>query len=311
MRQHFSPKPVALAIALSLAPIAFSPVFAAENAQVNAKKISQESNQRFNFFIAAGSLTTSLNQIAQTAQLTISYSPALTAGKSAAALQGSYTVEQALSKILAGTDLKVIEKVSGGYTLISADDPTAIGTLATAVVQGEGLSNGSNEDGYRVDEISGVGPWQGRTLQETPYSINVTSEDLIQNLQATNADQIFMMNPLTQLNRPSMMQGKATVFMRGFEQGKLARNGILPQGFVYSQGLVMEEVAQVEVLSGLSGFIYGASGVGGIINYVTKKPTDERLNALTFGNTSGSNIYLHGDFGGHLMMMVLLATVLI
>ena len=293
MRQPFSPKPVALAIALSLAPIAFSPVFAADNAQIENTQV-----QRFNFSIAAGSLTTSLNQIAQTAQLTISYTPALTAGKSAAALQGSYTVEQALSKILTGTDLKVIEKVSGGYTLILADDSAAIGTLATAVVQGDGLSNGSNEDGYRVDEISGVGPWQGRTLQESPYSINVTSEDLIQNLQATNADQIFMMNPLTQLNRPSMMQGKATVFMRGFEQGKLARNGILPQGFVYSQGLVMEEVAQVEVLSGLSGFIYGASGVGGIINYVTKKPTDERLNALTFGNTSGSNIYLHGDFGG-------------
>ena len=29
-----------------------------------------------------------------------------------------------------------------------------------------------------------------------------------------------------------------------------------------------------------------------------KKPTDERINKLTFGNTTGSNLYLHGDFGG-------------
>ena len=60
----------------------------------------------------------------------------------------------------------------------------------------------------------------------------------------------------------------------------------------------MEQTAQIEVLTGLSGFFYGASSIGGTINYVSKKPTDERINKLTFGNTSGSNLYLHGDFGG-------------
>ena len=106
-----------------------------------------------------------------------------------------------------------------------------------------------------------------------------------------------MMNPLTQIESPSM-QGITYVYMRGFLEQNQARNGILPVGYMFSHGLVTEELDQVEVLSGLSGFIYGASGVGGIINYVTKKPTEEQLNAITLGNTSGSNTYLHGDFGG-------------
>ena len=246
--------------------------------------------------VAAGVLSYNLSRIASDAGIALSFDPSLTKGLNNKAISGHFTALALIERLLIGSGLKLIKRSDASYTITA--DTNKIGTLATAVIASEDLKDGSAEDGYRTDKITAVGPWQGRTLQETPYSINVTSESLIQNLQATNADQIFMMNPLTQLNRPTMMQGMATVFMRGFEQGNLARNGVLPQGYVAGQGLVMEEVAQVEVLTGLNGFIYGASGVGGIINYVTKKPTAERFNTITFGNTSDSNVYLHGDFGG-------------
>lgn len=35
-----------------------------------------------------------------------------------------------------------------------------------------------------------------------------------------------------------------------------------------------------------------------MVNFVSKRPTVERLNRLTVGNTGGSNYYAHGDFGG-------------
>ena len=295
MRQHFSPKPVALAIALSLTPIAFSPVFAAGNTQLENAQVN---SQRFNFSIAAGSLTTSLNQIAQTAQLTISYTPALTAGKSAAALQGSFTVKQALSKILAGTDLKVVEKVSGGYTLISANDSAAIGTLATAIVESSDIKNGSSEDSYISDGNTNIGVWKGRSLQETPYSINVVSNDLLKNIQATSSDQLFKMNPVTQFSWPQAQNDAPYIYTRGFKTGTSSRNGVTRDG--YDHGVSMADVERVEVLTGMSGFLYGAGNIGGMVNYVSKRPTDERYNAVTLGNTSGSNIYAHGDFGGRI-----------
>ena len=40
----------------------------------------------------------------------------------------------------------------------------------------------------------------------------------------------------------------------------------------------MEEVARVEVLTGLSGFLYSAGNVGGIVN------------SITIGNTGGQNM---------------------
>ena len=291
MKQRFSLKPVALAVSLSLMPMAFSSfVVAAES--------KQKAMQSYSFNIAAGSLTSSLNGIAQTAKLTISYAPALTIGKSAPVLKGQYTVKHALSKVLVGTGLKVIEKVSGGYTLISAEDSANVGTLATAIVQADDLKDGSSKDGYLVEEISAVGPWQGRTLQETPYSINVVSESLIENLQATSPDQVYKIIPVIQLSQPQARYGDSEPTMRGFRNTSVANNGISSETWSPAFDTVMEQTAQIEVLTGLSGFFYGASNIGGTVNYVSKKPTDERLNKLTFGNTTGSNLYLHGDFGG-------------
>lgn len=172
-----------------------------------------------------------------------------------------------------------------------------IQVLATTKIQAEDLKDGSAADGYRVDEISAVGPWQGRTLQETPYSINVISEDLIKNLQATSPDQVYKMNPVMQLTLPQSANNIAGASMRGFEATE-ALNGISREKWNYGHDIVMEETAQIEVLTGLSGFFYGADSIGGTINYVSKRPTEKRLNNIIFGNTSGSNFYLHGDFGG-------------
>ena len=173
-----------------------------------------------------------------------------------------------------------------------------IQVLATTKVQAEDLKDGSAEDGYRVDEISAVGPWQGRTLQQTPYSINVVSASLIENLQATSPDQVYKIIPVIQLSQPQTRYGQSYATMRGFSNATVANNGISSEKGSDAWDIIMEQTAQIEVLTGLSGFFYGASNIGGTINYVSKKPTDERINKLTFGNTTGSNLYLHGDFGG-------------
>ena len=295
MKQYFILRPVAIAISLSLTSITLSS-FA--NVVDNSTASNQLKNQRFDFSIAAGSLTTSVNNIAQVANLTISYNPELTQGKSAIALNGSYTVKKALSIILEGTKLSATEKTDGGYTLTNNQNSSTVGTLALTTVNSESQKGGSAADGYKVDEISSVGPWQGRTLQETPYSINVVSEDLLQNLQATSTDQVFKINPLVQMSRPQAQQDQPYIFARGFQLTNTSRNGIARD--IYGHGVSMEEIEKVEVLTGLSGFLYGPGNVGGLVNYVSKRPTEERLNSITLGNTSRRNFYLHGDFGGRL-----------
>ena len=260
---------------------------------VDSVAVVVKQNQHYK--IAAGPLNKVLAHFAKVSGVLIAGSSELAKGKNSQGINGKYTIEQALSRLLQDTGLTAVKQKDGSYRVVKA---APIGTLATAIVASEDLKDGSSEDGYRVDEISAVGPWQGRTLQQTPYSINVVSESLIQNLQATNPDQVYKIIPVIQLNRPHITDGSSAARMRGFRNTTVAHNGISSEKWSGAYDTVMEQTAQIEVLTGLSGFFYGASGLGGTINYVSKKPTDERINELTFGNTTGSNLYLHGDFGG-------------
>ena len=264
-------------------------------ANVSAKT-AQHHQQTKSFNIKAGPLNSALITFAKQADIYISSDSVLTASKQSHKIKGNYSIEQALKQLLTGTSLTFVKETNGSYRVVTANE--RVMTLATAVVQSDDLKDGSAEDGYLVDEISAVGPWQGRTLQQTPYSINVVSESLIQNLQATSPDQVYKMNPVMQLGFLQKANGYSAPTMRGFQSDTVASNGITSEKWNYANDIVMEQTAQIEVLTGLSGFFYGASGIGGTINYVSKKPSDERINKLTFGNTSGSNLYLHGDFGG-------------
>ena len=157
---------------------------------------------------------------------------------------------------------------------------------------------GSAEVGYKVENVTITGPWGEMKLQDTPYSILVMPSEMIENTVASDPYQLFKMNPLTQSGYLTTLNDLPVVWIRGFEQQNPLRDGI-PIYFGY--GISLEDTERVEVYSGLSGFLYGAASsfdVGGQVNYVTKRPTEERLNSITVGDYGGSQGFIHGDFGG-------------
>lgn len=155
---------------------------------------------------------------------------------------------------------------------------------------------GAADSGYRNETVSGVGAWEGRSLQDTPYSVNVFSEELIENLQATTPDQVYRLNPTTQLVRAQHENNQPRIMMRGFTVQRSYRDGVPDDQ--YNHTATMEDTARIEILNGLSGFLYGANNVGGVTNYVTKRSTDERLNQITLSSPGGKSWNAHGDFGG-------------
>lgn len=286
---------LAIAISAALAPLAMSQAMPlADKAQPVQ---NQQAQIKHTFNITAGTLEQALTKFGQQAGIILIFSTELTRGVSSQGLQGGFSLKQGFTALLKDTNF-VINKTAAGYVLAKkgAANQEKIGTLATAVVQSADIKDGSNEGGYISDGNTSVGVWQNRTLQETPYSINVVSNDLIKNLQATSTDQIIKINPVTQFSQPQTQLDSTTVYMRGFESVTGSRNGLTRPG--NGHGIFMVEVEKVEILTGTSGFLYGAGYVGGMVNFVTKRSTEERLNSITLGNTSGSNMYLHGDFGG-------------
>ena len=244
--------PIAFACATVLAS---SSLYAAANEQShNAGNSPQVNNKQVSINLASSDLALCINTFAKQADIFISADAKFTNNKRCQALNFTGSLSQALAKLLMGTDLTLKQIAVNKYVLSANEESTHIGTLATAIVQSEDLKDGSAADGYRTDEISAVGPWQGRTLQETPYSINVVSESLIKNIQATSPDQVYKMNPLIQLTLPQSANNNAIPAMRGFESISVASNGISREKWNFSHDLVMEDTAQIEVLTGLTGF---------------------------------------------------------
>lgn len=158
----------------------------------------------------------------------------------------------------------------------------------------DGTREGSTQDGYRVKNVSGVGPWGKMKLQDTPYSVNVMSRDMLNNVQANMPTDAFKYNPYTQVYIQSNRIAD-NINMRGFYNTLRTQDGMRVVG-----AETLEDKEQVEVMTGASGFMYGIGSPSGVVNYVTKRPTYTPLANIQLGNAGGNSYYLHGDFGGAL-----------
>ena len=157
--------------------------------------------------------------------------------------------------------------------------------------------DGHDDQGYRSEQVSQTGPWQGRKLQDLPYSVNVISEALINNLQSTSSpDAVYRINPIVQVTRSQYENDQPTFLSRGFKVSTIYRDGL--PGDQYGHGTTMEDTEKLEMFNGLSGFLYGAGNVGGMVNYVSKRSTVDRFNNIGVGSVGGKSWLTTGDFGG-------------
>ncbi|VFR83295.1 Ferrichrome-iron receptor [plant metagenome] len=249
--------------------------------------------------IPAQSLDAALIQLGRQTGLQVFYAPEAVSGLRAPALQGRLTPDQALARLLAGQPVDY--RREGREVTLNRSDVTQlkpVTVLGNTLPPGAALQQeGGEAEGYRVRTVSSLGTLGAMDIRDAPYAITVVPRDLITNIQAQSPDDVFRINPTTQSTTPQMTGWAPMVRIRGFGTYDTAEDGLRrPNSFATS----MEDKERVEVLSGLSGFMYGAASPGGMVNYVYKRPTLERLNSLTVGNYGGSQYYAHGDFGGRI-----------
>jgi outer membrane receptor for monomeric catechols len=124
--------------------------------------------------------------------------------------------------------------------------------------------------GYKPSTVSNLGPFGQTPILNVPYSVSVISRPLIENQQASVADDIFRIDPLIQ---------QATTTARGLSPNPYIRGFLVPNSSGRGEdGMVeqtlfavpLEDKERVEVYAGLTSFLYGATNVGGFINYVLK-----------------------------------------
>ncbi len=244
------------------------------------------------FSISNLSLKQAIEEISKKSNMPYMVDGKLLDGKKAPNIKNIEGVENALNEILKDTNLKAT--IEDG-TILIREKAIGQGTVLEPISVNERYSDGTAESGYVVNELKQVGFWGEKSLQDTPYSMTVMPQELIENSIAGDMDQIYKMNPIIQNSTPTTVFTYPSAVIRGFGSSTSAVDGMKMSSYTY--GTSTEEIDRIEVMNGLSGFMYGTGNVGGITNYVLKRPTYQRLTNLTVGNYGGEQYYAHLDLG--------------
>lgn len=142
-----------------------------------------------------------------------------------------------------------------------------------------------------------VGGFSETPLIETPASVSVITQQQMQerSIRSTTA----AVETDASVNDSYNAVGYAEQFsIRGFElenETSFRKDGL---SFSGASSVPLENKERIEILKGLSGLQAGVSTPGGIINYVTKRPTATPLRTITTEVSERGTVYGAVDLGG-------------
>lgn len=210
------------------------------------------------------------------------------------------------SAALAGVSLVAISSVSAlaqqttaGPTVLdplvvvgqSEEEAPATGTIGQPPAP---LPGGQVASGTRLGALG------NRSILDTPFSTVAYTEKLIRDQQARSVADVTLNDPSVRADAPAYSE-RDSFFIRGFSVTNL---DTLYDGLPYianPRRHFLEGIERVEILKGPTAFVNGGTGrVGGTINLVPKRATDEPLTRLTTSYLSDSQIWSHIDFGRRL-----------
>lgn len=122
-------------------------------------------------------------------------------------------------------------------------------------------------------------------LKDIPQSIQILPAQLIEDQGAVEITDLYR-----NISSVSIFSYSGVTF-RGFRQDEIRYDGLLGDPFSGFSVPLLFDIEQVEVIKGPSGALFGGGEPGGIINYVTKGPTEEEGGYVTL---VGGNYDLYG-----------------
>ncbi|WP_232310989.1 TonB-dependent receptor [Herbaspirillum autotrophicum] len=258
---------------------------------------SASANAVRRYDIAPGPLQTVLTQFASEAGVFLAGSVELTSGKNSPGLKGSFSVREGFSSLLSGMGLEAGLNAQGQYVLKRSAQGTAGGVLPAVTVTAPEESSSPIYAGGQVARKGKVGFLGERDFMDTPFNVTNITAETIQNQQARTIGDVVKNDPSVRTIWPDVSY-ISQFTIRGFptQTQDMAVNGLY--GIVPPQmtgGL--EAIERVEILKGPSALLNGMAptgGVGGNINLVTKRATDQPITQLT------TSYYSDAQFGAHL-----------
>jgi outer membrane receptor for ferric coprogen and ferric-rhodotorulic acid len=146
--------------------------------------------------LEAGNLSQVLNRFAAEAGVVIYFDAAITRGKRTNGLNGEYSVDAGLQKILNGSGLRAVLKEEGSYQIETADttgpvDLSAISVDANTISLGQTTEN----SGSYTTEVMSTGTGLVLSQRQTPQSVSVVTRQQIEDQNLNDVMSVLEQTP--------------------------------------------------------------------------------------------------------------------
>lgn len=250
----------------------------------------------FSFDIPAQPLGSALSAFARQSREQLLYAPDLVAGRQSAPLKGTYSSEEALDRLLAGSGLRFKATSSGAYSLFSAADPAAEASAAqdTAAMADQA-------------EIIVTATKRPEPVRRIAGSVSALSGPQLERLGAQGMADYLARTPGVVFN--AARPGDGSIAIRGIatttgrDQGQ-PTTGIFindvpltdPSISIGTPDIDTFDVDNVTVLRGPQGTLFGSASLGGAVNYQANRPdvagwdvrAQATLSDTRYGNVGGA-----------------------
>jgi iron complex outermembrane recepter protein len=275
------------------------------------------------FDIPPQSLRSALTSFAEQSGWQLFYSANMAEGLQSPGVSGSSTREAALRRILGdtGLDFKVTE--SGTVTLVQAAPAPAIEPAVTATETPSAVTARDEapkpvkvpeivvKEVRERDDAKAYVAEDTRTatktdipLIETPQSITVITRKRMVDQEVHTLAEALRYTPGVQAETFGFEPRFTWLRFRGFDATTdgLFKDGLQLRnpGFALGYSLEPYGAEQIDILRGPSSFLYGQGSPGGLLNYISKRPTTASIRELQFLVGNFGRYEGRMDFGGRL-----------
>lgn len=157
--------------------------------------------------------------------------------------------------------------------------------------------------GYRADTAS-AGTKTDTPLLETPQSISVITDEQMEAQNVSTLAETLRYTPGVQSETFGFEPRMTQIRMRGFDATEtgLYKDGLklVNPGFAVSYNLEPYGAERVEVPRGPASVLYGQASAGGLVNYVSKRPTFDPFAEIKFEAGTFNRLQGELDAGGAL-----------
>ena len=291
MPRHLQRSPLPLALAIHLASLA------ALSLAISSPAVAQEAAR---YAIAAGPLGPALNLFAQQARVALLFDSKTVAGLSTAGLQGDVPVAQGFAQLLRGSGLQAVQGANG-YVLVALNASGSLELGPTAITGFSEESSTEHVKGY-VATRNLSATKTDTPIIETPQSLSVVTSDEIRDRQSETLSQTLDLTPGFTSQPTSFNRTSDRFRIRGFDvesaTGGSLRDGLRLQNNSYDGVQEPYGLERAEVIRGAASVLYGQLSPGGLINTVSKRPSQTPYHEVNLQAGQNNRKQLSADFTG-------------